>query len=101
MSTLQVSKLESLIVDKLGGLDYVSRMAYHDDGQEVVILVIHDFDQPERLGEMIDGIGDMGTEIEHEIPDRAIIPLAIHDGPDLPKGIFIGHKPIYSRESAR
>ena len=101
MSTLQVSRLESLIVDKLGGLDYVSRAAYHDDGQEVVILVIHDFDHPERLGEMIDGIGDVGTEIEDEIPDRAIIPLAIHDGPDLPEGIFIGHKPIYDRESAR
>ena len=101
MSTLQVSKLESLIVDKIGGLDYVSRVAYHDDGQEVVILVIHDYDHPERLGEMIRGIGNMGTEIEHEISDRAVVPLAINDGPDLPAGIFIGHKPIYDRESAR
>ena len=101
MPTLQVPKLESLIVNKLGGLDYVSRAAYRDDGQEVVILVIHDFDQPERLGEMIDGIGDVGTEIEHEIPDRAIIPLAIHDGPDLPAGILFGHKVIYERESTR
>lgn len=101
MSTLQVSKLESLIVDKIGGLDYVSRVAYHDDGQEVVILAIHDYDHPERLGEMIGGIGDMGTEIEDEIGNRVIVALAINDGPDLPEGIFISHKEIYTREAGR
>ncbi len=101
MPTLQVPKLESLIVDKIGGLDYVSRAAYRDDGQEVVILVIHDYDHPERLGEMIRGIGNMGTEIEDGIADRMVVPLAIHDGPDLPEGILSGHKVVYERESTR
>lgn len=33
MSTQHVSKLESLIIDKLCSLDYVSKAAYIDGGQ--------------------------------------------------------------------
>ena len=97
MSTQHVSKLESLIIDKLCSLDYVSKAAYIDGGQRVTILLIHDFD-PDRLGEMIRGIGNMGTAIEDEMGDRTILPLAIHDGPDLPEGILFGHKLVYERK---
>ena len=100
MSTQQVSRLESLIIDKLCRLDYVSKAAYVDDGREVTVLLIHDFD-PDRLGEMIRGIGNGGTAIEDELDDRTVLPLAIHDGPDLPAGILFGHKVIYERETAR
>ena len=42
MSTLQVSKLESLIHEKICTLSYVSGVGYTDDGREVAILVVHD-----------------------------------------------------------
>ena len=100
MSTQQVSRLESLIIDKLCSLDYVSKAAYVDDGREVTVLLIHDFD-PDRLGEMIRGIGNGGTAIEDELDDRTVLPMPIHDGPDLPAGILFGHKVIYERESTR
>ena len=96
MSTLQVSKLESLIVDKICSLGYVSKVGYSDDGVEVTILVIHD-DNPDRDSAMVCEIGDRGTEIEDEIPDRMISPLAIQDGPDLPEGILGGRKTVYVR----
>ena len=100
MSAWQAARLESLILDKMCSLDYVSKVAYSDDGREATILVVHDYD-PERLGEMIRGIGNMGTEIEHEMGDRAINPLAINDGPDLPEGILAGCKAVYAREAGR
>ena len=98
MSTLQVSKLESLILEKICSLEYVSRVGYSDDGQEVTILVIHDDDRKRDL-EILCGIGDRGIEIEDELPDRMIVPLAIQDGDDLPEGILIGSKVIYEREA--
>lgn len=100
MSTLQVSKLESLILDKMCTLDYVSKVGYSDNGQEVTILVIHDDDR-ERDLEILRETGDRGTEIEDEMADRVIIPLAIQDGADLPRGIFVGRKVIYEREAVR
>ena len=98
MSTLQVSKLESLILEKICSLEYVSRVGYSDDGQEVTILVIHDDDRKRDL-EILCGIVDRGIEIEDELPDRMIAPLAIQDGDDLPEGILIGSKVIYEREA--
>ena len=100
MSTVQVSRLESLILEKICSLEYVSRVGYVDEGREVTILVIHDDDR-KRDAEITRGIGNMGTAIEDEIGDRVIIPLAIQDGPDLPKGIFIGCKVIYTREAGQ
>ena len=100
MSTLQVSKLESLILEKICSLEYVSRVGYSDDGQEVTILVIHDDDRKRDL-EILCGIGDGGIAIEDELPDRMITPLAIQDGDDLPEGILIGRKVIYEREASQ
>ena len=99
MPSAEVSKLESLILEKICSLEYVSMAEYGDDGREVTIHVIHDYD-PERLGEMIRTIGDRGTEIEHEMPDRMIIPLAIHDCPDRPD-FFMGYKSVYVREAGQ
>ena len=99
MSTARVSKLESLILEKICGLDYVSRVGYIDDGrEEVTILVIHD-DDPDRDSAIVRGIGDGGRAIGREIRDRMITPLAIHDGPDLPDGIIADSKVIYERRS--
>ena len=98
MSTLQVPKLESLILEKICSLEYVSRVGYSDDGQEVTILVIHDDDR-KRDAAILHGIVSRGIEIEYELPDRMISPLAIQDGDDLPEGIFIGRKVIYEREA--
>ena len=100
MSTLQVSKLESLILGKMCTLGYVSRVGYSGNGQEVTILVIHDGDR-ERDLEILRETGDRGTEIEDEIADRVITPLAIQDGADLPKGIFAGCKVIYEWEAGQ
>ena len=100
MPTLQVSRLESLIADKISSLGYVSRVGYSDDGQEVTVLVIHD-DDPERDRAMVLELTRRGIEIEHEIPDRMISPLAIQDGPDLPGGILAGCKEVYAREAGR
>lgn len=83
MPTLQVSRLESLIADKISSLGYVSRVGYSDDGQEVAILVIHD-DDPERDRAMVLELTRRGIGTEREIPDRMISPLAIQGGPDLP-----------------
>ena len=97
MSTMQESRLESLILDKICSLGYVSRVGYIDEGrEEVIILVIHD-DDPGRIGEMIRGIGDGGTAIEHEMPNRMFSPLSIQDGDDLPVGILAGSKVVYER----
>ena len=96
MSTLQVSKLESLILEKICSLGYVMRVGYIDDGREVTILVVHD-DDPGRVSKTIDEIVDRGMEIEKEIPDRMISPLEIDDGPDLPEGIIADSKVIYER----
>ena len=101
LSAIQVSKLESLILDKICGLEYVSRVGYIDKGrEEVTILVVRDYD-PGRVGEMISGIGDGGRAIEDEMPDRMISPLAIDDGPDLPDGILAGSKAVYEREAVQ
>ena len=97
MSTVQVSRLESLILEKICNLEYVSKVGYIDDGrEEVTILVIHD-DDPDRDSAIVRGIGDGGRAIEDEMPDRMISPLAIHDGPDLPEGILANSKVIYER----
>ena len=100
MSTIQVSKLESLILEKICSLEYVSKVGYSDDGQEVTILVIHDDDRKRDL-EILCGIGDKGREIEDELPDLMITPLAIQDGDDLPEGILHGTKVIYEREAGQ
>ena len=100
MSTLQVSRLESLIVDKLCSLEYVMKAAYSDDGQEVTILVIHD-DNPDKDIEMFSEIGMRGRKIEDEVPDRMITPLAIHDGPDLPDDYLGDHKVVYTRKDGQ
>ncbi len=98
---LRPSKLEPLIHEKICSLDYVSKVGYIDGGrEEVFILVIHDYD-PDRLGEMISGIGDGGRAIEDEFPDRMFSPLAIHDGPDLPEGILADSKVIYERNAKK
>ena len=97
MSTIQVSRLESFILEKICGLEYVSKVGYIDDGsEEVFILVVHD-DDPDRDSAIVRGIGDGGRAIEDEMPDRMISPLAIHDGPDLPDGIIADSKIIYER----
>ena len=99
MSTVQLSRLESLILEKICGLEYVSRVGYIDEGRgEVTILVIHNDDR-KRDAEIVRGIGDGGRAIEDEMPDRMITPLAIHDGPDLPEGIIADSKVIYEREA--
>ena len=100
MPALQVPRLESLIVDRICSLAYVTRAGYSDDGQEVTILVFHDHD-PDRLGAMIDEIGRRGMEIEEEIPDRVISPLSIHDGPDVPADVLRGYEAVYMRETGR
>lgn len=100
MSTLQVTKLESLIAEKICGLDYVTRVGYSDDGREVAILVLHDDDR-DRYDVMIPEIIDRGTEIEDELHDRAINSLAIQDGPDVPADIFRGCKAVYERDARR
>ena len=100
-SAILASRLELLIHDKICRLDYVSRVGYVDEGhEEVIILVIHD-DDPGRLGEMIRGIGDGGTAIEYEMPDRMFTPLPIQDGDDLPVGILIGSKVIYEGDAGQ
>ena len=99
MSTVQVSRLESLILEKICSLEYVSRVGYIDEGrEEVTILVIHDDDR-KRDAEIVRGIGDGGRAIEDEMPDRMISPLAIQDGDDLPEGILADSKVIYEREA--
>ena len=100
MSTVQVSKLESLILEKIGGLEYVSKVGYSDDGQTVTILAVHDDDR-KRDSAILRGIGNMGTAIEDEIDDRVIITMAIQDGPDLPEGILVGRKVVYEREAGQ
>lgn len=98
MSTVQVSRLESLILDKICTLGYVMRVGYIDDGREVTVLVVHD-DDPGRVSKTIDEIGDRSIEIEDEVPDRMITALEINDGPDLPEGILADSKVIYEREA--
>ena len=98
MSTIQVSRLESLILEKICSLDYISRVGYIDDGQEVTILVVHDDDREKDLPMVLE-ITRRGIEVEHEVPDRMISPLPIHDGPDLPEGILADSKVIYERGS--
>lgn len=91
-----MSRLESLIADRICSLDYVTRAGYRDDGQEVTILVFHD-DDPDRVGEMISEIGRRGREIGGEMPDRMISPLSIHDGPDVPADVLRGYEAVYTR----
>ena len=100
MSTLQVSRLESLILDKARSLEYVAKAGYSDDGRTVTILAIHDDDR-ERDSEILRGIGDMGTEIEDEMADRVVVTMAIQDGPDLPEGMLHGRRVVYERETGR
>ena len=100
MSTLRESRLESLILEKICGLEYVSKAGYSDDGQTVTILAIHDDDR-ERDSAIVRGIGNMGTEIEDEMGDRAIVALAIQDGADLPEGMLFGRKVVYEREKGQ
>ena len=99
MSTLQVSKLESLIADRICSLGYVTRVGYSDDGQEVTILVFHDYDSS-RYGAVVDEITRRGIEIERAMSDRMISPLAIDDGPDVPADILRGCKALYTRDAA-
>ena len=40
MSTVQASKLETLILEKICTLDYVSRVGYIDDGGEEVTILL-------------------------------------------------------------
>ena len=47
------------MVDRMGGADCISRAAHVDDGREVIIRIILNYGRPERLGEMIGGIGCM------------------------------------------
>ena len=98
MSTARASKLESLILEKICNLEYVSKVGYIDDGREVTVLVIHD-DNPDRDTEMFLEVGRRGRDIEDETTDRMISPLAIHDGPDLPEGILANSKVIDEREA--
>ena len=92
--------MESLILDKLCTLEYVAKVGYSDSGREVTIIVVHDDDR-ERDLEILRETGDRGTEIEDEMEDRAVIPLAIQDGADLPDGIFAGCKVIYERAAGQ
>ena len=98
--TLQAARLESLIADRISSRGHASRVGCSDDGQEVTILAVHD-DDPERDSAMVREIGNRWTEIEHEMPDRMISPLAIQDGPDLPEGILAGCRHVYTRETGR
>ena len=98
MSTVQETRLESLILDKICTLGYVMRVGYIDDGREVTVLVVHD-DDPGRVSKTIDEIVDRSIEIEHELPDCMITALEINDGPDLPEGILADSKVIYEREA--
>ena len=98
MTTLQVSRLESLTADRICSLDYVTRAGYRDDGQEVAILVFHDGD-PDRVGEMISEIGRRGKETGGEVPDRMISPLSIHGGPGVPADALRCYKAVYTRET--
>ena len=100
MSTVEASKLESLILDKLCALEYVAKVGYSDSGQEVTIIVVHDDDR-ERDLEILRETGDRGTEIEDAMGDRVITPLAIQDGADLPDGVFAGCKVIYERVAGK
>ena len=101
MSTVRASKLESLILEKICGLEYVSKVGYIDDGrEEVFILVVHDHD-PDRDSAMVRGIGDGGTAIEHEMPGRMITALPIPNGPGQPKDTIDDSKVIYERESKK
>ena len=99
MSTIQVSKLESLILEKICGLEYVSKVGYIDaGGEEVFILVVHDHD-PDRDLSMVRGIGDGETAIEDEVPGRMITALPIPNGPGQPKDTIADSKVIYEREA--
>ena len=98
MSTARASKLELLILEKICGLEYVSKVGYIDDGsEEVFILVVHDHD-PDRDSAMVRGIGDGGRAIEDEMPDRMITALPI---PDSTEDAIDDSKVIYERESKR
>ena len=98
MSTAQVTRPESLILDRICTLGYVMRAGYIDDGREVTVLVVHD-DDPGRVPRTIDEIVDRSIEIEDEVPDRMITALEINDGPDLPEGILADSKVVYEREA--
>lgn len=100
MSASRSSRLKSLILDKICNLDYVSRAGYRDDGREVTVVVIHD-SSPDRDDEMFLEIGSRGREVGREMRDRMITPLAIQDGPDLPKGVLVGYRSIYRRGRMR
>ena len=100
MSAQQVSRLESLILDKICSLDYVSKVGYSDNGREVTIVAVHDRD-PDRDGEMVREIGDGGTAIEDETPNRMIITMAIGNGPDLGDDYLDDQTVVYTREAVR
>ena len=101
MSTVQVSRLESLILEKICGLEYVSKVGYIDGGrEEVTILVIHDDDRA-RDSAIVRGICSGGTEIEHEMPGCVILTIPIHNGPNLPDGDLFGSKIIYERKAKK
>ena len=96
MSTARASKLESLILEKICGLEYVSKVGYIDDGSvEVFILVVHDHD-PDRDSAMVRGIGDGGRAIGREMRDRMITALPI---PDSTEDTIDDSKIIYEREA--
>ena len=93
-----MSKLESLILENICTLGYVSGVGYTDDGREVTILVVHD-DVGDKDLETVLEITRHGTEIEHGIEDRVITALPILDTPDLQKGVIFGSKVIYVRDA--
>ena len=62
----EVPKPESLTLEKMCVLGYVSMAVYGVDG-EVTIHVIRDYD-PERLGDMISAIGDRGRRSSTKYP---------------------------------
>ena len=96
MSTARASKLESLILEKICNLEYVSKVGYIDDGSvEVFILVVHD-DDPDRDSAIVRGIGDGGRAIGREMRDRMITALPI---PDSTKDDIADSKIIYEREA--
>ena len=99
MSTVQVSRLESLILEKICSLEYVSRVGYIDEGhEEVLVLVVHDH-VPDRDAAIVRGIGDGGRAIGRKIRDRMITPLPIPGSPNLSEGILDDSKVIYERDA--
>ena len=92
-----MTRLESLILEKICTLSYVAGAGYTDDGREVTILVVHD-DAGDKDLEMVRELSRRGTEIEHEMPDRMISPVPVNNAPGLLEGELFSSKVIYVRD---